>query len=163
MGIVLFAVMAIWWMYSLIGPPIIHSVDIGVEAIARGVQSSPNVSFAINNTIVPVNNALDNLQWLAYTLPIVLFLCFIMMCFYVRTYPFLLPIWLAISGVLVFMAILMTSGYNQSVGDDPFYADYAINNFYMSYMPYLIGAVALIGGIVLLVLVSKDASAEVYI
>ena len=161
MGIILFCLFAFWWAYSLIGPPILNTIDNAVTTLSTSQAGNQNISDALNATIVPVNRSLGNLEWISYSLPIMLLLVFILMCSYARSYPFLLPVWLAICAILVFSAIVLSAGFeNSTVNDGALYAGYEANNFFITYMPHMITAIGIIGGFVLLIIVSRDKEAE---
>lgn len=167
MGIVMFCLMVLYWTYSLVAPPLTYAIDLGTSTLQQGVSGDGNLSFAVNSTFVPVNESLDNLRWLSYSLMIIAFLAFIMICSFVRTYPFLLPFWLLIVFILAFLAIYLGNGYQNVaisgnvIGEQ--YQSWSANDYFMRYLPHIIVVFGLLGGFVLLVLVSRDNTAEVVI
>lgn len=162
MGFALLAIIGLWFIFSLVAPPLSSVIHTGVGALQTASQGDGNLSNAVDNSFVPVDRSLDNFKWIAYTLPFALLLMFALMASYVRTYPFLLPFWLAIVVVLVFISIYLGNAYQGASVDGTIY-NYTANNFYMSSLPIIMSIIGVFGGVILLIVVSRDNAAEVVI
>lgn len=164
--VVLVGIMMIYWAWSVSAPFI---TTVGTEAttiISQSVHSTGD-SALINASDVATEATSQSLGWMS-TLS-VLFFCAILIGFFViaamvRTYPFLIGVWIIGVLLLAFFSLFLTTsyqeiylmdGYTQSV-----YTSWETNHFIMSNMPIIITVVGIIGGILLFLLIPREESIE---
>jgi hypothetical protein len=106
-------------------------------------------------------NVLGGLELLVYLTLIGLVLGYIMIAYYVRTYPFLAFFWIGALVGLVIIAMIMSNAYETAKTSpelEAFYSVWGTNDFLMSYLPHLVAFIGIIGGIVLFGLVATNDS-----
>lgn len=160
MGIVLtFLVLAFFvWAFAA---PYVADASNEINTIVSSADFSsgtPEVANATAASITPINSSIQQLQWISYAMIIVLFIGFVVMCFYVRTYPFLAFIWIAIIIMIVFMSIFLSVSYQDARED--IHTQWANQNYLLEYLPHIITVMGIIGGIIMFVLATRDSEAE---
>lgn len=122
-----------------------------------------NIQAAADVAITPINQSLNNAEWMAYTMLILMFLSYIVMCFYVRTYPFLLWIWIIMIVILCICSIWMTVAYQDMSADSElgaYYHDWGNVDFALRNLPAIVFILGVIGGIIMFMLSNRDSAAE---
>ena len=165
MGVVLAGLMAFFYLAGIFGPVFVDlfgEVNTIVQDTATQTGDG-NITRATQASFGNASQAVEQLQWISYLLMTVLIITFLTMCFFVRTYPFLVVVWILIIIVLVFAAIFMSNSYTDLVnlGFSDVYTSWGNNHFFMSYMPHIIAGIGIVGGIIMFILASRDQEAEV--
>lgn len=166
MAVALAFIILVFWAGSMVLPVLIGTGKQVTNQMQITVQqNNPNSDIA-NATSVSTSTANGILgigETIVYIALLVLFVGFIMLAFYVRTYPFLAFFWVFIIIALVFMSMFVSNAYlTASQGDlKNFYSDWGSNDFLMSNLPIIVAVVGVFGGIFLFVLASKEPESEV--
>lgn len=166
MGIVLAMLMLFIFIGQLIGPPLISTLQDTNGILQETMQSTnnENLTSAAQASFQPAADSLNNFEWLSYTLIIMVFLVFIVMCFYVRTYPFLLFVWIIMIILLVVMAIYLSVVYQDLATDNTlggYYTSWENTDFILQNLPAIILILGIVGGIVMFILSSREQEAEI--
>lgn len=151
---VVFAGIAVFiFILVLLVPPITESSDIITDIVGTAFQGNSNATFAYNQTFVPVNKAIQNFEWISSGLIIMSLFGFVMCCFFVRTYPFLLFMWIGFIVVMAFVGILISNSY-EGVRGGLGYTSFELQDYLTLYFPHIIVVFGIISGFVLLVILA---------
>lgn len=173
MGLVFGGLMIFLFLLSLGGPIItstFNEVTTIVQDVASDIDNGPqtpgvaNATQAVDASVVKANESIQQLEWIIYTLFLILFLIFIVMCFYVRTYPFLIFVWIFLMVIIIFISLFLTVVYQDiSTGDaylSGIYESWETNHFLLSNLPHIMTAIGIAGGSIMFMLLRKDKEAE---
>lgn len=161
MGIILGMLMLFVFIAQLAGPLLFGSVgDLG-NTIKQGVENSgnPNLIAAQNSSIEPaIQGSVNNFEWITYSVLIVMLLGFIIMCFYVRTYPFLIFVWIAMIVILLLVSLILAYSYQETAASSVsgYYDAWENSDFLLKHLPVIILMTGLIGGIIMFVVASRE-------
>jgi hypothetical protein len=159
MGVVLVLLVLSLFLWQLVGPPLVSTIQTAGTISTQAFQSTQDADIisAGASSITPAVDSLNNLEWVSYTLFTLLFLTFIIMCFFVRVYPFLVVFWIIIVVILFIASLYLTTTY-QDMRTDPSlgYTSWENTDFMLRNLPVLIFVVGLVGGIVMYIIASKD-------
>src|SRR3990167_3812375 len=161
-GVILFA-----YVFSLLAP-LITSTSSEIKSIVVDATNKPedaNLSNSLNVGITAVDDTIQSLKWISYTYIIALFMGFLLMAYYVRTYPFLIVFWIIIIFALTFLSMILSNSYQEfaTSSNDLFgnaYASFGVNDFLMRNLPQMTVMFGIVGGIFLFILASRDSEAE---
>ena len=166
MAIVVGLIMLVIFIGQLVLPPLVSTTTDTNTILSDAFASSgdTNLIAAGDASFAPASRALNNLEWVSYTMMILMFLVFLIMCFYVRTYPFLLFVWIIIIVVLLFLALYLTVVY-QDLAADPtlggYYTSWENSDYVLRNLPVFILVAGIIGGIIMFMLSSREQEAEI--
>lgn len=168
--IILFIVVVVlvsgYWIVSMVGPVIVGEGSAVAHQIQTSISAnSPNTSLDNASQIVTSTtiNVLGTFEILVYFGLMGMIIGFMLMAYYVRTYPFLAVFWVFMIIFLAFFAMLISNSYQQASTSgnlNTFYTNWGTNNFLMTYLPHIVVFFGVIGGILLFVLASKDPESE---
>lgn len=153
-GFILIGILIIGFLFSVIGPILTPTLQDANSVAQQAFQQSgdQNIINAGQSSFQPAADSLNNLEWLSYTMLIVMFLVFFIMCFFVRAHPYLLPIWIVLVVVLLFCAIWLSVAY-QELRTDPlfqsYYTAWGNTDFALQNLPLLVLIGGIIGGIIM--------------
>lgn len=161
------ALIGAFWIVSVIGPIVAGEGTSIANQISTSVHSvSPNTGLD-NATSVATNTTkgvLGTFELFVYLGFIGFFLGYLIICYYVRSYPFLAFFWIFIVIFLVFFSMLLSNAYQQAATTTldmaAFYQSWGTNDFIMNYLPEIIAFMGITGGILLFVLVSREPESE---
>ncbi len=164
-GIVLVFIILLIYAGSLILPILTPNLQEMGTLANDAMQSTNNqdIQYASNNSIVPATESLNNMEWIGYTMMIFMFLVFIVMCFYIRVYPFLMWIWIVLIVILVFVSMYMTVAYQDLRADSQlgdYYKAWGNTDFVLRNLPVVVFILGVIGGIVMFMVSSRDGAME---
>lgn len=164
MGIVLFVLIAMLFVAQTTLPIIQGTLgDVNV-VLQEAVQETGDTGLinASQSSFQPATDSLQNFEWITYTVFIFLFITFIIMAFYVRTYPFLIFIWIIMIIILLFASIFLTVAYQDLAASDlgVYYSAWENSHWLVSNLPIVVLAIGIIGGIVMFILASREQEAE---
>lgn len=163
MGFIMGALILIFYVVGIVGPQITAIGGTLGEAF-DGISASTddvNIQQANAASFQQVNPTIQNLEYVTYFFFILMFISFIIMCYFVRVYPFLAFIWIIIMIALVFVSLFLTVGYQQIIASDPVtYGSWEEVGFILSHLPHFVSAFGLFSGIILFVLATRDQEAE---
>lgn len=144
----------------LLFPPVADAMNtlgstMNEVSMQTGDQAMQNASDYSFETLGPIA---DNFEWIAYSIFIFLIITMLMLCFYVRTYPFLVFVWIFLILILVFISLFIASTYpgirEGALGST--YQSWENTDFYLRYMPHIIFVIGIIGGIIMFGIASKQ-------
>ena len=164
--IALATIMLVFWGLSAIVPTGASLVkDLTSEVSGMVVSTGDqNLTNAISPQLNAIDSTVNNFEWVIYMLLICSFIGFIALCFYVRTYPFLIFFWIFGMIIMVVISLFITNAYQSQTGGDDYIATaskaWTSNHYLMSNLPIIFVGVGVLGGIVLFILISKDPEAE---
>lgn len=152
-----------YFVYSLAAPQVVYLANQanGILQTTAVDTGNGNLSRSMNMTIGASVNALNNLEWMSYFLFIGLLIALIFLAFFVRSYPFLIVIWIVFIIIIAFCSIYFSVVYADLRNDGTLgaaYKDWQFNDFLLQNMPYLIVGFGMAGGIFLFVIVRTDDS-----
>lgn len=173
LGIMVILFMGIIFIVAVAGPIVVDLVS-GTNDIVQDLaiskpppnagNSNANFSEITQASFGNATEGVQQLQFLVYTLIIIMFLGFIAIAFYVRTYPFLIYIWILMIVVLAVFGLIITVAYQNIVDDNNYLAEtvtsWKLTHFLMSSLPHIIVALGIVGGIIMFMLPSRDAESE---
>lgn len=138
----------------------------GIMSDVSQETGNPAIQNATSSSFTPAVEGVQQLEWISFTIFVFLIMTMLIMCFYVRTYPFLVFIWILIIVVLVFFSIFLANAYQDlrvgSLGD--VYTSWENTDYYLQWLPHIVMVIGIIGGIIMFVLASRQPEAEgVYI
>lgn len=154
-------IVAVFSLASIILPIITGE---GIES-ARIIQSSiasagnsglTNASNVATETTVSV---LGNVELLVYFFFLGLILGYMMIAYYVRSYPYLAFLWIGFMILVVIISMFMSNAYELARNDSQvqdYYSTWGTNDFLMSYLPIIMTVIMIIGGILLFGIISTS-------
>lgn len=161
---VLLGILLIFWAWSLIAPQAVSIAGDITTGVRAGFTDNQQVTDAIDNSIIPVNTALSGVQWVTYGLLFFLMFGFIVSMFFVRSYPFILPVWIIFMIILVFFAIVLSDSYiGVSSGTSQvaqIYRSWRFNHFLMSNLPSIITILGTVTSLVMFISITRDSEQE---
>lgn len=165
MAIILIAIVLMVYIFTLIGAPLQSIMQDTSGILSDTMQSTndPDLINASQASFEPALRSLNNLEWFSYTIAIMAFLVFLIMCFYVRVYPFLIFIWIVLIIVLLALSLYLTSAYQGLASDDGlggYYTAWENTDFMLKNLPFIILILGIGGGIIMFMLASKEQSVE---
>lgn len=166
MSIVLIFIILLFYVGHLLLPVIVPTLQDAKTSVKQAVQETgdQNLITAEASSVEPVADSLNNLEWMSYVMLIFSFLTFLVMCFYVRTYPFLMVVWILMIIVLIFVSIQLTISY-QELRTDPilssYYQAWENTDFVLQNLPIIILVMGIGGGIIMFSVSSRDPEVEI--
>ena len=164
--VVLIAIIGLYSLGSIVLPIVVGegtntANTIHQSIVDGGLVELQNASAVASQATV---NALGVFELITYFVFLGLIIGYIMIAYYVRTYPFLGFFWLGAIVALVVIAMIMSNAYEQAKNEtdlNKFYTSWGTNDLLMSYLPHIVTVIGIIGGIILFALVSTESEAEV--
>lgn len=164
--VILITILVVYFAWSMLAPSISTITGQITNSAITAANSSgdQNLSVAATTALSPINNSLPILEWGTYFVLIMLFFGFLILCFFVRAYPFLIFFWVILIIILAFVSLFLTDSYLTASAGTSYVATadqgWTTNNFIMSNLPSIFVAVGIFGGIILFILVSREQEAE---
>lgn len=166
MALVIGFIILLIFLGQLVFPPLV-SVSQDANVILQDTfqaSGDSDLQAAGEASFQPAADSLNNLEWVSYTMVIIMFLVFLVMCFYVRTYPFLMFIWIILIILMLILSIYLAVVY-QDLAADPalgdYYTDWKNTDFVLQNLPFLVVILGIAGGIIMFILSSRDQEAEI--
>lgn len=162
-GILVFGIL-IYYVLSLLAPPLISSFSTFEISFREVTAFDGNLSAAEKTTFGNLSLAFNGLKWVSYVILFALFFAFCITAFYIRTYPFLIVVWIGVIIIMVIMGLYLAQTYNDlktSGSLSSAYTGWAGNDYILGYLPHIIAIFGLVGGIILFVLSSSGVEQEV--
>lgn len=164
MAIVLIMLVLGFFLFQLVGPPLVSTLQDASGTISETMQQSGDETLqnASASSFEPALQSMNNLEWLSYTLFIVMFFNWIIMCFFVRSHPFLLIIWIVLMIIMIALSIYLAVVYQDmrtSPGMAEYYQSWENTDFMLKNLPIVMTILGIVGGIVMFTLVSRDPEA----
>lgn len=166
MGIILILIILLAFVGHLILPPLVSTMQDSNTILQDTFESTndQNIIDAGQASFEPASRSLSNLEWVSYFMIILSLLIFVIMCFYVRIYPFLLGFWIILIVILMIISIYMTVVY-QDLRTDPqlgsYYTSWENTDFVLRHLPLLVLAIGIVGGIIMFSLASRSQEVEI--
>ena len=165
MAIVLIMLILGFFLYQLVGPPLVSTLQDASGTISGTMQQSgdQNLQNASAASFEPALQSTNNMEWLGYTLFIVMFFTWIIMCFYVRSHPYLMLIWIVLVIIMVVLSIYLAVVYQDlrtSPGLADYYQSWENTDFMLKNLPIIVTILGIGGGIVMFILASREPEAE---
>lgn len=161
LAVVLICIILFAWVGGIIGPIISTTGNDVSNSLHEATLNDPDLSNASDTAFIPANEGLQNSEWIVYFFIIILFLTFIIMAFYVRTYPFLAFIWIGIIIVLAMISIYLSNAYQEIASDGTMnLQSWENTHFLLSNLPQIVVIIGIIGGIAMFILSSREQEAE---
>jgi hypothetical protein len=165
MGIVLVVLVMFIYLWALAGPLFVGLMgDANTEF--KTLFQQTNDQHLINASVPSIETGIDSLntfEWVSYMIFIFMFLGFLIMCFYVRTYPFLIAVWIVLIIIIVFLSIFLTVTY-QDISLDPsvsgYYSQWENTDFMLKNLPAILSVLGVIGGIIMFILATREQEIE---
>lgn len=164
MGVVLVMIVLGLFFWQLVGPPLVSTAQTanGIVVDVFANSNDQNLITAGESSFTPAGETLNNLEWVSYTLFTLLFLTFIIMCFFVRVYPFLIIFWIIIVTVVFISSLYLTVAYQDMRTDTSLgYQSWENSDFMTKNLPVVIFFVGISGGIVMYIIASKNKEIDV--
>jgi hypothetical protein len=156
-----------YFLVSMVGPLVVGEGLSSMSILQTAINTTQAGSNLANSTAVAVEfatNFLGVIEVFVYFALIGLFLGYLIICFYARSYPFLAIFWVFAVIFLVIFSMILSNAYittAESNSDiNAFYETWGTNDLLMRYLPHLVGLFGIIGGIFLFVLIGKEPEAE---
>lgn len=164
--VALIFIMGAFFVWGLLAPStagLISDVTGSVKS-AGANTSDQNISDAVNVPADAILNSINNLEWITYAILFGAVFGFITMCFFVRTYPFLLVFWIILMGLIALISLFLTDAYQGVVTGNDYVStasqSWATTNFILLHLPLIIVGVGILGGIIMFMLISREPEAE---
>lgn len=152
------------FVWGLVAPPLVDAVNELTGGLQEVGKEDADISEAIDASFVQGNNMVAQLEIVSYLILFGFFIGFIILAFSVRTYPFLLGIWIAGVIVLTFLGLFLSISYTDLIEGDAYlsevYSSWGMQHFLLSNLPHLIVVLGTIGGIILFVIVTTGGEVE---
>lgn len=167
---ILAAIIVFFYVYTLVQPVITKTTG-EVNTIVNGIAGTDNadnanITAAVNVATSPVEGINNVLSWFGYFMFFGMLIAFLIIAFNVRASPYLGFFWIGIIACLALLSMWLSNSYEEiKVGDAYIRAAYEANgvsDFLMSYLPHLVVAFGLIGGLLLFLLISINNDAEAF-
>lgn len=167
--VVLVVVIVMFWGGSILLPLFAGMGGETITQINNAVNTqSPNSELA-NATITATSigtGVIGIMEYMVYFALIIMFVGFMILAYYVRSYPFLSFFWVLMIIALTFLSMILSNAYitaSLQPATASYYSTWGSNNFIMENLPYVVVFVGIIGGIILFVLASREPESEVQI
>lgn len=126
-------------------------------------ETPSNLSIAATTATTAAIESIQMLEWISYVFIIMLIITFFGIAYFVRSHPFLIVFWIFIIICLVFVSLFLTVSY-QDVKSDPYlasmYEQWESTDYLLSWLPHIITAIGILGGIVLFILITREPESE---
>jgi len=155
--------MAVYWLFSLVGPPMLDTAEILGDSIKVGVGDTPNLTEYVVPATDDLLTASNNLEWITYGVFISTLFGFFIFAYFVRAYPFLIFIWFFFVIVFVVVAMYLSNSYVDVASNTVYagdYSDWGLNDALLRNFPFIIGFSGVILGVVLLIVATRDSTIE---
>lgn len=106
-----------------------------------------------------VEGTLGTVQFISYAVFIGLILGYLIICFYIRTQPWLIFLWVFVMIFMVIISMFISNAYvNAATAPNTasFYSAWGTNDFLLRHLPHAMAVLGTLGGILLLVLYPRD-------
>lgn len=136
------------------------------EATSEANTGNQALENATQASFVQANRGVQQLEWIVFTMFVFLMITMLIMCFYVRTYPFLIFVWILMILILTFGSLFLANAYQDLRSGElsEVYTSWENTDYYLQWLPHIVVIIGVIGGIIMFVLASKQPEAEgVYI
>jgi hypothetical protein len=155
------------WIMSIAGPIIVGEGTTISNQISSVVHQN-NPGTALDNATTVVTNTttsgLGTLELLVFMLTIGLFLGYLVICYYVRTYQWLSVLWIGIIFLMVVMSFIFSNAYQQVSHQSElrsFYTSWTTMDYLMNYLPHITIALGIISGILLFTILVTEPEQDV--
>lgn len=164
--VILITVIGLFSLGSIVLPILVGEGNSVTDIIQTDLANS-GIEPLQNASTVPaetVKGVLGVVELVLYFMFLGLIIGFVLIAYYVRSYPFLAWFWAGAMVIIVIMAMIMSNAYEQAKNEpdlQSFYLTWGSNDLLMSYLPHIILSIGILGGIILFVLISRDSESEV--
>lgn len=166
MVIVLICVIAFYYAWSLVAPFVTEfgqeALDLGIIATQNDTPS--NLSNSATTSFGALRDSLGLLETLSILFFFFLIIGFIAIASFVRTYPFLIVVWIIAIIVLSLIGIFFSAEYDNIKQQDAtareVYASWGMNDFILSNLPIIIILVGTLGALVMLFVLATDSDIQ---
>ena len=130
--------------------------------ILVSLPSTPqvNISYAVQGTIVPLNNAMSSLHYISFILIFMLAFGILIENFYIRKHPVLFMVHILIVIIAIIGAIYISNDYesllNSSMILSPTLQGFSASNNIALYLPYWVAIIGIFGLILLVINAVRD-------
>ena len=166
--IVAVVIIAGYWMVSMVGPIVVGEGSNVANQIQSAISSAEPAGSGLTNASSVATSAVTDVlgvfELITYFIFIGVIIGYILVAFYVRTYPFLIGFWIFIMVALVVIAMIVSNSYQLASTDanlSAFYSRWGTNDLLMNYLPHVVAIFGMVTTIMLFVLISRDPDAEV--
>lgn len=166
--IVAIVLLGAFWMYATAAPILVGQTQSLTSIFRTSLTATGGPGSALSNATNIAADVSDSIvgsaQIVSYFLFAGLFMGFLVVCYYVRTYKWLAVAWIGLMAFLVFISMIMSNAYQEAYTTSSdlqaFYNTWGTSNFIMQYLPYITLVLGMLSGIVLFVLISTDSEEE---
>lgn len=140
------------WIY---GHGIITDILVNIET----QEGQPNVSLAAQSTIAFVDQGIQTLRLIAFTIFFGMVLAFLIINVFIKQHPFLYFVYVMVGMLSVILSVYISNFYEDlflAEGIGQTIQSFTIMNFVMAYLPIIIGAVSIFGAILLFINLPRD-------
>lgn len=153
-----------YFLYSIFSPIGLFILNDATNILQDSAADDGNLSATTNITFGAVNRTVQNIEWISYALLFGFIFVFIVVAFFVRSYPFLIVFWIGFCIILVFCSIYLSVTYEDIRNADGYlraaFDEWAVNDYLMRHLPHFTIAFTMLTGIVLFAINSLKTDTE---
>lgn len=164
---VLALIIAIIALVGLAAPPVIGEGKVAINQIQTAIHTNNPGSSLENSSSVAtqaVYQGLGAMEILSYLMFIGLFVGYLIIAYYVRTYPYLAFVWIGLVVILVMLSIFISIAYQNAKATttdlNNFYTSWGTNDFLLSHLPELATVLGLISMVLLFAIRGSEPQTE---
>lgn len=164
LGLVLGGIICVYFIWGITAPLVSSHINqiTNTVIVATGNGTASNLSNAATTAGSIATGTTGQAEWIGYSLLVILFIGFIAIAMYARTYPWLTFVWIGVMFILVLISIILTVSYQTIASSNGVvgaaYSQWQTNDFLMRNLPMILGVIGLLGGAILFMLVSRGDS-----
>lgn len=166
LAVVIVIVILVFWAGSMVLPVMVGAGGTLINQMSSSADTTGDSALknATNTSLSIASSTLGIVETLVYIALVMMFIGYLIMAYYVRSYPFLAFFWVFIIIGLTFLSLFITNSYTTARDTTPlssYYTTWGGNDLLMSNLPVIVVVVGVFGGIFLFILASKDPESEV--
>lgn len=166
-AVVLFLIIGVISLISLIFPVIFGAGSNAVNLIStatHNTQPNTNLDNTTQQAATITTNAFGAMQGVNYLIIIGMILGFLIIAFYVKSYPYLAFIWIGLAIIMVMFSLFISVSYQtaKSTNNDlnSFYSTWGSNDFLMNNLPIITTVLGILGSILIFAIRGGDVADE---
>lgn len=126
-------------------------------------DTTENLTAQVESTTNTFNNTIQSWGWMPYTLLIFGIIMFMILGFNVKSHPSLMFVWIGIMVLMTFISLIFANAYESTLanGGVLYATQDNFTDFLARNLPFVVGGIGLIGGVIMFLLIPKEPEYEV--
>lgn len=147
-------------VFFLAGYLYFHHALTNVLTSIPSTSPQVNLSYAVQNTIVPIDSAMNSLTWISYIMIITLAIAILIENYYIRRHPILFIVHVFIVIVSIIASIYVSNEYESLLGSNnilqPTLQQFTVSNAIILGLPLWVAVIGIFGLVLLVINAIRD-------